>query len=61
LTYKKKAGNIGMADSRVGNAHDAGFFPEAEGDRFAYKERGKRKIMLKMFVLLYNMWARMVE
>ena len=29
-------------------------------DRFAYKERGEQRIVLKMFVLLYNMWARMV-
>ncbi len=29
-------------------------------DRFAYKERGEWRIVLKMFVLLYNMQARMV-
>ncbi len=29
-------------------------------DRFVYKERGERRIVLKMFVLLYNMQARMV-
>jgi hypothetical protein len=29
-------------------------------DRFVYKEHGERRIVLKMFVLLYNMRARMV-
>ena len=29
-------------------------------DRFVYKERGERRIVLKMMVLLYNMWAQMV-
>jgi hypothetical protein len=29
-------------------------------DRFAYKERGQRRIVLKMFVLLYNMQLRML-
>jgi hypothetical protein len=29
-------------------------------DRFVYEERGERRIVLKMFVLLYNMRARMV-
>ncbi len=29
-------------------------------DRFVYKERGERRICLKMLVLLYNMHARMV-
>jgi hypothetical protein len=29
-------------------------------DRFVYKERGEQRIVLKMFVLLYNMQARMV-
>jgi hypothetical protein len=29
-------------------------------DRFIYKERGERRICLKMLVLLYNMHARMV-
>ncbi len=35
------------------------FFPRVK-DRFAYKERGERRIALKMFVLLFNMQARMV-
>ncbi len=30
-------------------------------DRFVYKERGERRICLKMLVLLYNMCARMVS
>jgi hypothetical protein len=34
-------------------------FPRAK-DRFAYKERGEWRIALKMFVLLFNMQARMV-
>jgi hypothetical protein len=34
-------------------------FPRVK-DRFAYKERGERRIALKMFVLLLNMQARMV-
>ncbi len=29
-------------------------------DRFIYEERGEQRIVLKMFVLLYNMRARMV-
>ena len=29
-------------------------------DRFIYEERGERRIVLKMFVLLYNMQAQMV-
>jgi hypothetical protein len=29
-------------------------------DRFAYGERGEQRIVLKMFVLLYNMQVRMV-
>ncbi len=29
-------------------------------DRFVYEERGERRIVLKMFVLLYNLRARMV-
>jgi hypothetical protein len=35
-------------------------FPRVK-DRFVYEERGERRIVLKMFVLLYNMRARMVE
>ncbi len=34
-------------------------FPRLK-DRFVYKERGEQRIVLKMFVLLYKMWARMV-
>jgi len=34
-------------------------FPRVK-DRFIYEERGERRIVLKMFVLLYNMRARMV-
>jgi hypothetical protein len=34
-------------------------FPRVQ-DRFVYKEHGERRIVLKMFVLLYNMRARMV-
>jgi hypothetical protein len=34
-------------------------FPRVK-DRFVYKERGERRICLKMLVLLYNMRARMV-
>ena len=34
-------------------------FPR-EKDRFVYEERGERRLVLKMFVLLYNMCARMV-
>jgi hypothetical protein len=34
-------------------------FPRVQ-DRFVYKELGERRIVLKMFVLLYNMRARMV-
>ncbi len=34
-------------------------FPRMK-DRFVYKERGERRIFLKMFVILYNMRARMV-
>ncbi len=34
-------------------------FPRVK-DRFAYKERGERRIALKMCVLLFNMQARMV-
>ena len=34
-------------------------FPRVK-DRFAYNERGERRIALKMFVLLFNMQARMV-
>jgi hypothetical protein len=29
-------------------------------DQFVNEERGERRIVLKMMVLLYNMWARMV-
>ena len=29
-------------------------------DRFIYEERGERRIVLKMFVLLYNLHVRMV-
>jgi hypothetical protein len=29
-------------------------------DRFIYEEHGEQRIVLKMFVLLYNLWARMV-
>jgi hypothetical protein len=57
--HKKKTGNIGLADSIVENAHAAGCFPEGK-DRFVYKERGEERIVLKMFVLLYNMRASMV-
>jgi hypothetical protein len=35
-------------------------FPRVK-DRFVYEERGKQKIVLKMFVILYNMQARMVR
>jgi hypothetical protein len=35
------------------------YFPRIK-DRFVYKERGERRIVLKMFVILYSMWARMV-
>ncbi len=34
-------------------------FPRLK-NRFPYKERGEQRIVFKMFVLLYNMWARMV-
>ncbi len=34
-------------------------FPRVK-DRFVYEERGERRIVLKMFVLLYNIHARMV-
>ena len=34
-------------------------FPRVK-DRFTYEEQGERRIMLKMFLLLYNMRARMV-
>jgi hypothetical protein len=34
-------------------------FPRVK-DRFVYEERGERRIVLKMFVMLYNMRARMV-
>ncbi len=34
-------------------------FPRIK-DRFVYEERGERRIILKMFVILYNMQARMV-
>jgi hypothetical protein len=34
-------------------------FPRIK-DRFIYEERGEQRIVLKMFVLLYNMQARMV-
>jgi hypothetical protein len=34
-------------------------FPRIK-DRFVYEERGERRIVLKMFVILYNMRARMV-
>jgi hypothetical protein len=35
-------------------------FPRVK-DRFVYKEKGERWIVLKMFVMLYNIQARMVE
>ncbi len=35
-------------------------FPTVK-DRFVYKERGEQRIVLKMFVMLYNMRARMVR
>jgi hypothetical protein len=56
-TYKEKGRQNSKADGRVGNACNVGLFP----DRFAYKERGERRIALKMFVLLYIMRAKMVE
>ncbi len=34
-------------------------FPRVK-DRFIYEERGEQRIVMKMFVLLYNMQARMV-
>jgi hypothetical protein len=34
-------------------------FPQLK-DRFVYEERGDRRIMLKMLLLIYNMRARMV-
>jgi len=34
-------------------------FPRLK-DRFVYEERGERRIVLKIMVLLYNMRARMV-
>jgi hypothetical protein len=34
-------------------------FPRVK-DGFVYKERGERRIVLKMFVMLYNIPARMV-
>ncbi len=34
-------------------------FPRLK-DRFVYEERGERRITLKMFVLLFNLCARMV-
>ena len=34
-------------------------FPRVK-ERFVYEERGERRLVLKMFVLLYNMHARMV-
>jgi hypothetical protein len=34
-------------------------FPRVK-ERFVYEERGERRLVLKMFVLLYNMRARMV-
>jgi hypothetical protein len=34
-------------------------FPRVK-DRFVYEERGERRIVMKMFVLLYNMRVRMV-
>jgi hypothetical protein len=34
-------------------------FPRLK-DRFIYEERGERRLVMKMFVLLYNMRARMV-
>ena len=35
-------------------------FPRIK-DRFVYEERGEWRIVLKMFVILYNMRARMME
>jgi hypothetical protein len=29
-------------------------------DWFVYKEHGEWRMVLKMFILLYNLWARMV-
>jgi len=35
------------------------YFPHVK-DQFTYEEQGERRITLKMFLLLYNMRARMV-
>jgi hypothetical protein len=34
-------------------------FPQLN-DRFIYKEQGEQRIVMKILVLLYNMWVRMV-
>ena len=56
---QKKTGNFGKANSGVGNVDFQTSFPRVK-DRFIYKERGERRICLKMLILLYNMRARMV-
>ncbi len=53
------AGHISTTDCRVGDAHSAATFPRIK-DLFIYEEQEEQQIALKMFVLLYNMQARMV-
>jgi hypothetical protein len=56
---KKRQATSARQTSEWGMLTMQASFPRVK-DRFVYEERGEQRIVLKMFVLLYNMRARMV-
>ncbi len=57
--YGKRAATSARQTTEWGMLTIQASFPRI-WDWFIYDERGERRIVLKMFVLLYNLWARMV-
>jgi hypothetical protein len=57
---KKREGTLARQTAEWGMLTMQTSFPRVQDDRFVYKECGERRIVLKMFVLLYNMRMRMV-
>ena len=56
---KKRQATSARQTSEWGMLTMQASFPRVR-DRFVYEERGERRIVLKLFLLLYNMRARMV-
>jgi hypothetical protein len=59
LTYKKRQASLARQTVEWGMLTMQASFPRVK-DSFAYEERGEWRILLNMFILLYNMQARMV-